>query len=116
MDGGGLLKPETVALMRKPALGATQRSEFCSLRTAVAPYSYGLGVRTPFPGNPYTDFGWGGAGGAYLAVDVPNGLTLFFCQHMLFTPIGKALTYGYAFDELKGTHTVIKEDAVNPLY
>jgi len=49
-------------------------------------------------------------------VDVPNGMTLFFCQHMFFTPIPKALTYGYAFDEVTGTHTVIKEDAVNALY
>ena len=49
-------------------------------------------------------------------MDVPNGLTLFFCQHMFNTPIPKALTYGYAFDEVNNTHTAIKEDAVNPLY
>lgn len=108
---GKLLKPETVQLMQTNRLTPEQAKGYTVERRG-----YGLGVRTPFPGNPYTDFGWGGAGGAYLAVDVPNGLTLFFCQHMFFTPIGKALTYGYAFDELKGTHTVIKEDTVNPLY
>lgn len=86
MDGGGLLKPETVALMRKPALGATQRSEFCSLRTAVAPYSYGLGVRTLVDNDgiaaPVGEFGWDGAAGAYALVDCTNHVALFYAQQV----------------------------------
>ena len=48
---------------------------------------YGLGVRCPnFAFGPRTDFGWGGAAGAWLAVDWPHDYTAFYTQHVLYSP------------------------------
>lgn len=84
MGSGGILKPETVALMHTPALNDTQRAEFCSLRPAVRPYSYGLGVRTLADNAglaaPVEEFGWDGAAGAYALVDTTNRVALFYAQ------------------------------------
>lgn len=84
MGGSGILKPETVALMHTPALNETQRAEFCSLRTAVRPYSYGLGVRTMVDNAgiaaPVGEFGWDGAAGAYALSDTTNHVALFYAQ------------------------------------
>ena len=84
MGGGSILKPETVKLMHTPALNETQRAEFCSLRTAVRPYSYGLGVRTMVDNAgitaPVGEFGWDGAAGAYALADTTNRVALFYAQ------------------------------------
>ena len=48
-------------------------------------YGYGLGVRAPLAGIS-TDFGWGGAAGAYLLVDRVNGITAYHAQHTLNSP------------------------------
>ncbi len=50
-------------------------------------YGYGLGVRCPCEGGRYTDYGWGGAAGAYLAIDPVYNFTLFYEQHVLKSPI-----------------------------
>lgn len=80
---GTILKPETVALM------ATDRMTDTLMEYYDFPHShgYGLGVRTPRTGSPFTDFGWGGAAGAYLAVDIPHGMTLYYAQHVLTSPM-----------------------------
>jgi len=49
-------------------------------------YTYGLGVRVPDERKRRTDYGWGGAAGAYLAVDEKNAMTVFYAQHVLNTP------------------------------
>lgn len=93
---GKLLKSETVKLMCTDRLTPQQRAAY-----TWDDHGYGLGVRTPLEGFPYTDFGWGGAGGTFLAVDIPNNLTLFFCEHLFWPPIPKHMPYYTAFDELK---------------
>lgn len=52
-------------------------------------YGYGLGVRTLMdkvqsgsPG-PLQEFGWGGAAGATILVDMEHKLSMFYAQHML---------------------------------
>ena len=63
-------------------------------------WSYGLGLRCPKENGKTTDFGWGGAAGAFLAVDIPNGLTLYYAQHMLSSPYSNRLTYESVLEEL----------------
>jgi hypothetical protein len=49
-------------------------------------HHYGLGVRCPHENGRYTDFGWGGAAGAFLAVDMKNEISLYFASHLLSSP------------------------------
>jgi len=53
-------------------------------------YGYGLGLRCPRLDEvtPYTDFGWSGAAGAYLAVDIPRGISMVYVQHVAAPPNG----------------------------
>ena len=48
-------------------------------------YTYGLGVRVPKPGMA-VDYGWGGAAGAFLAIEPEAEISLFYAQHVLGTP------------------------------
>ena len=47
---------------------------------------YGLGVRTPWTEPDRTEFGWGGAAGAYLSVDPVNKLSIYYAQHVVLSP------------------------------
>lgn len=111
LGGGGILKPETVALMHTPALGEVQRSDFCSLRPAVRPYSYGLGVRTLVDNAgisaPVGEFGWDGAAGAYALVDTANRVALFYAQAVCQSYI----TYQYLHPGLRDALYQCLEDA-----
>ncbi|MBQ9940141.1 MAG: beta-lactamase family protein [Clostridia bacterium] len=77
-----LLKPETVKLMMKDRLTDEQKSTYWIKDT----HGYGLGVRCPNGDERYIDFGWGGAAGAYAAVDVENEISFYFGAHMLSSP------------------------------
>lgn len=77
-----LLKPETLQLMMTDRLTERQKRTFWTKAT----HGYGLGVRCPKGEKQYTDFGWGGAACAYLAVDVEHRISLFFGAHMLASP------------------------------
>lgn len=79
---GTILKPETVALMATDRLTEEHRKTYTKAET----HGYGLGIRTPKAGGVHTDYGWGGAAGAYLAVDPVYDLTLYWGQHMLGSP------------------------------
>ncbi len=81
---GRLLNEETLALMRLDGLRDDQRSACW----APVGYGYGLGVRVPRAGYPRTDFGWGGAAGAYLAIDPVNEISIYYAQHVLASPNG----------------------------
>jgi CubicO group peptidase (beta-lactamase class C family) len=94
-NGARILSPSTVKLMGTDRLTPQQRAAY-----TWKDHGYGLGVRTPLEGFPYTDFGWGGAGGTFLAVDIPNKMSLFFCEHLFNPPIAKQKSYYSAFDEL----------------
>ncbi len=78
--GGILLKSETTDLMSTNCLSESQRRTY-----TVEGYGYGLGVRCPID-EKKTDFGWGGAAGAFLAVDRKNEITLFYAQQVRNTP------------------------------
>ena len=47
---------------------------------------YGLGMRTPRQDHTHTEFGWGGAAGAYASVDPVNNITIYYAQHVLLSP------------------------------
>jgi CubicO group peptidase (beta-lactamase class C family) len=77
-----LLKSETLKLMMTDRLTEWQKRTYWTQAT----HGYGLGVRCPKGDKQYTDFGWGGAACAYLAVDVENKISLFFGAHLLSSP------------------------------
>ena len=77
---GKLIKQETLKLMTTDRLTDAQKRTYYLGNT----HGYGLGVRTP-KGDTH-DFGWGGAAGAYLAVDAENEVSVYFGAHMLSSP------------------------------
>lgn len=77
-----LLKPETLALFTADRLTEEQKKTYWSAKN----HGYGLGVRCPMGDERYADFGWGGAAGAYLAVDMKNEITLYFGAHIIASP------------------------------
>ena len=79
--GDIILKKETIDLMNTNQLTDSQRVNYW-----VTNYGYGLGVRCPMD-NTVTDFGWGGAAGSFLFVDRENGITAFYAQHVLSSPV-----------------------------
>lgn len=88
LKDGKLLKPETLKIMTTDQIcNEGQRKthdQWCGSGT----YGYGLGVRCPPSEGEVlvTDFGWGGAAGAYLAIDPEYDLTVFYVQHVLMSP------------------------------
>lgn len=77
-----LLKRDTVKLMTTNRLSKEQMNNYYNKET----HGYGLGVRCHSENGQYKDFGWGGAAGSYLAIDIENGLTVVYAQHMLSSP------------------------------
>jgi CubicO group peptidase (beta-lactamase class C family) len=76
--GDVILKKDTIQLMVTNQLSDYQR------RTKEGElYGYGLGLRCPFPGSGRTDFGWGGAAGAYVHSDPEREISIVYLQHML---------------------------------
>jgi CubicO group peptidase (beta-lactamase class C family) len=69
--------------------------------------AYGLGVRTcvTHAGGtliPLGAFGWDGAAGAFMAIDIENEITVFYAQHLRSDPNNpnRHLVYDYARDAL----------------
>ena len=77
-----LLKVETLKLMMTDRLTEWQKRTYWTQAT----HGYGLGVRCPKGNKQYTDFGWGGAACAYLAVDLENKISLYFGAHLISSP------------------------------
>lgn len=100
---GKLLKPETVRLMATDRLTDYQKRTFPVAQTR----GYGLGVRTPKQGHPHKEFGWGGAAGAYWAIDLDNAVSVYYVQHVLASPNNdlRKDIYSLIFDELTGMQT-----------
>lgn len=92
-----LLKPETLILMMTDRLSEHQKRTYW-----YKDHSYGLGVRCPKEGEKYTDFGWGGAAGAFLAVDMKNEISLYFASHLLSSPTQgiRSMLYRFVMAEL----------------
>ena len=83
---GELLKPETLKLM------TTDRIEHRRGDNWITDYGYGLGVKCARPGKSTGIFGWGGAAGADMTIDAKNGITLYFAQHVLRSPVAAMKT------------------------
>ena len=62
-------------------------------------YSYGLGLRVPLEGSGLTDFGWGGAAGAYALMEPGSGISLCFFTSVLGTD--EVFLYSAIRDALK---------------
>lgn len=77
-----LLKKETVEMIDKNWLTPEQHEKFGHKVN----YFYGLGMRTAKPGTARADFGWGGAAGTMMHVDIPHGISVFYSQHLLGSP------------------------------
>ena len=86
---GMFLKPETIDLMRTNRLTKAQRERWQEQLKTNGTHGYGLGIRTPGIHPSYTDYGWGGAAGAFLAVEPERQMTLYFGTHMLSSPFKK---------------------------
>ncbi len=80
---GLFLKPSTLEMMTKNQLDE-KRIKYYPLTQYG--YGYGLGLRCRLDGSESTDFGWGGAAGAYLACDLKHDFTLFHAQQVLNSP------------------------------
>lgn len=92
-----LLLPETVSLMTTGRLSEYQK------RTYTKPdYDWGLGLRCRKKGGKYIDYGWGGAAGAYFAVDPVNEITVYFGCHLLGSPVQgmRSVIYNFINAEL----------------
>jgi CubicO group peptidase (beta-lactamase class C family) len=83
---GELLKPETLKLM------STDRIEDRRGDNWIPDYGYGLGVKCARPGKSTGIYGWGGAAGADMIVDAKNGITLYYAQHVLRSPVAAMKT------------------------
>lgn len=81
--GDVILKKETIAMMATDRLTERQRAMYMYRTPDVG---YGLGMRTPRQDPTRTEFGWGGAAGAFASVDPVNNITLYFAQHVLLAP------------------------------
>lgn len=101
--GTKLLKRETYEMMFTDRL-TPEQTEAYTQKTA---HGYGLGLWTPKAGGSRPDVGWGGAAGALLAVDIPNGISLFYIQHMLYSPNQpiRQQVYTTVLEELTGIQT-----------
>jgi len=93
-----LLKPETVTLMITDRFGGKSSGWDDN-------HGYGLGVRCPKGRKGYTDFGWGGAASAYLAVDIEKGLSIYLGMHIISSPAQeiRGKVYEFICSELFGT-------------
>ena len=81
--GDIILKKETIAMMATDRLTEEQRAMYHFGNESIG---YGLGMRTPRQNPKQTEFGWGGAAGAFASVDPINNFSIFYAQHVLASP------------------------------
>ena len=77
---GKLIKFETLNLMTTDRLTEQQRNTYFKKAT----HGYGLGVRCYGGIKNNFDFGWDGAAGAYMAVDIENAVSIYWGCHLHF--------------------------------
>lgn len=101
--GETLLKRDTIDLITTDRLTEQQRATYTN---PIDLYGYGLGMKCPTSISERTDFGWGGAAGASLHVDIPHGISVYYAQHVVLSPNQAIRTRVYLsiIDELYGTH------------
>ncbi len=81
--GDVILKKETLIMMSTDCLTDSQRAMYTYGSDSVG---YGLGMRTPRLNPKRTEFGWGGAAGAFASVDPVNNITIYYAQHVIKSP------------------------------
>ena len=85
--GVRILSEESIDTMRFRRLDAACHDDFRNW-TSMRGYSYGLGVRTMVnkiisgSKSPIGEFGWDGAAGAYVLIDVENQIGIFYAQEI----------------------------------
>ncbi len=82
--GNVILKKETIALMSTDRLTPDQRKTYTY---GTSDIGYGLGMRAFREGSKRTEFGWGGAAGAFASVNIQEGMSMFYVQHVLNSPV-----------------------------
>ena len=91
-SGARILKEETVKLLTKPELTKEAYEDFKASFPNKPGYSYGLGVRVhtnkeeSLGKSPIGEFGWSGAAGSYVLVDIENKLSVCYAEHVLGHP------------------------------
>lgn len=88
-DGGGLIKPETLELMTRPALTPEQRKTYNKKEFDSSSFgdehTFALGVRVQdkeAPSGSVGEYGWSGALGTWFFIDVRDGMWfLYMHQH-----------------------------------
>jgi len=95
---GKLVKLQTLKLMQTDRLTPEQSRTY----TAAKNYGYGLGLRCHKEGGIRKEFGWGGAAGAYFAIDEERKMTVFMAMHLLNSPVQgiRGMVYRFAAAEL----------------
>ena len=86
-------------------------------------YGYGLGVRTHIRPDlsgslsNIGEFGWGGAAGAYLSLDIESGISIYCAMHLLSSPVQEMRSFLYRFIRAElmdnGDFKLIKEELKN---
>ena len=86
-DGYRLLTKESIDEMRTPALKGDILWAFIRKCSNTFGYNYGLGVRTLIEKEcskaPIGEFGWDGAAGSYVMMDVDNNVTIVYTQYVM---------------------------------
>ena len=95
---GRLLNTDTVTLMQTDRLTEHQKRTYWTRET----HGYGLGVRCARESGRYRDFGWGGAAGAYLAIDPERELSVYLGSHLMCSPVQgmRSMVYRFVLAEL----------------
>lgn len=95
-----LLRKETVALMKTNRLITFGIDDTPYWKRDT--HGYGLGVRCSKGVPGYGDFGWDGAAGAFMAIDLENEITVFYAQHLRSDPNNpnRHKVYDYVRDAL----------------
>ena len=90
-NGARILSSELLELMRQDQFTDQRAIDFFDKKVG---YGYGLGVRVHIDKakslrpTPLGEFGWGGAAGAFAAVDPVNDITVYYSQHVRKSPFG----------------------------
>ena len=84
-DGRQILTQKSVQMFTHAVTSGRAQEDF--KRSGKGAYGYGLGVRVKNSmesgRTPIGEFGWDGAAGAYVLIDVKNHVSIFFAQHVL---------------------------------
>lgn len=86
-SGVRILSKESIDMMRTRLLDASCHNDFRN-NTCMRGYTYGLGVRVMInkvisgSKSPIGEFGWDGAAGAYVLIDVENKIGIFYAQEI----------------------------------